>query len=316
MFLAVLSDGKSTYTQDGDTLNMTLPKPRHIRKRDYVFIIIGTALMAISTSMFYSPANMTPGGFTGLAIILRKLTTFILPGGIPLWAGNLILNVPLLLFSIKLRGWKFIGRTMFAAILFSVHLIWVPEYDVCGGDLFLTAIFGGALMGLGLGIVFVGHATTGGTDTLAALIQHYFPYFSVARILPFLDGTIIAASAFIFGLRVTLYAIVSVILQGMVADEITSGTKNEKLAYIISDSYKEISDAILNEMGRGVTMLHGTGMYTETRKPVLMCAVSRKEIVTLRSIAAEIDPNAFMILSNATEVRGEGFLPYDMKEEL
>ena len=102
----------------------------------------------------------------------------------------------------------------------------------------------------------------------------------------------------------------------MVADEITSGTKNEKLAYIISDSYKEISDAILNEMGRGVTMLHGTGMYTETRKPVLMCAVSRKEIVTLRSIAAEIDPNAFMILSNATEVRGEGFLPYDMKEEL
>jgi uncharacterized membrane-anchored protein YitT (DUF2179 family) len=286
------------------------------RRKDLLRIFAGTLLMAAATNLFYSPAEMIPGGFTGLAIIIRHLTLSVVKGGIPLWLANIILNVPLILFSILLRGWKFMRRTFIAAVLFSIHLFWIPELSLASDDLLLTSIFGGVIMGVGLALVLNGKATTGGTDTLAALLQRLLPYLSVARILPFLDGAIIVFSAFIFGIPLTLYAIISVVLAGAVADEITSGIKNARMTYIISDHYDTIADRIMNEMQRGVTMLHGTGMYTGSKKPVLMCAVSKKEIVHLRELVSETDPDAFMILVNASEVRGEGFLPYAAREEL
>ena len=286
------------------------------RRKDLLAIFLGTLLMAAATNLFYSPAEMIPGGFTGLAIIIRHLTEPLVKGGIPLWLTNIILNVPLILFSILLRGWKCMRRTFIAAVLFSVHLFWIPELSLAADDLFLTSVFGGVIMGIGLAMVFSGKATTGGTDTLAALLQRLLPYLSVARILPFLDGAVIVFSAFIFGIPLTLYAIISVILAGAVADEITSGIKNARMTYIISDKYDEIANRIMHEMQRGVTMLHGTGMYTGSMKPVLMCAVSKKEIVHLRELVSETDPDAFMILVNASEVRGEGFLPYAASEEL
>lgn len=286
------------------------------RRKDLLRIFAGTLLMAAATNLFYSPAEMIPGGFTGLAIIIRHLTLSVVKGGIPLWLTNIILNVPLILFSILLRGWKFMRRTFIAAVLFSIHLFWIPELSLASDDLLLTSVFGGVIMGVGLALVLNGKATTGGTDTLAALLQRLLPYLSVARILPFLDGAIIVFSAFIFGIPLTLYAIISVVLAGAVADEITSGIKNARMTYIISDNYDTIADRIMNEMQRGVTMLHGTGMYTGSKKPVLMCAVSKKEIVHLRELVSETDPDAFMILVNASEVRGEGFLPYAAREEL
>ena len=287
---------------------------RREHRIDFLWIFIGTALMAMSTNLFFSSADMVPGGFTGLAIIIRHLTQDITAGGIPLWISNIVLNVPLILFSIRLRGWRFIKRTFFAAILFSVHLYWIPELTVVEGDLVLTSVFGGILMGLGLGFVLLGKATTGGTDTLAALIQAGLPYLSVAKIVPFLDGTIILISVFIFGIRLTLYAVLSVFLAGLVADEITAGTRNAKLAYIISDHHEEIAHSVMNEMDRGATLLKGIGMYTGSSRPVLMVAVSKREIVTLREIAASHDPDAFLILTDATEIRGEGFLRYSHDE--
>ena len=289
---------------------------RAIRIRDYLFITAGTCLMAVSTNLFYSPADMIPGGFTGLAIIIRAVTQRLYPGGVPLWLTNLVLNIPLILFSIRLRGWKFMRRTLLAAALFSFHLFWIPELPLTTEDLFLTSIFGGALMGFGLALVFTGRATTGGTDTLAALLQRLIPHVPVSRILPFLDGGIIALSAWIFGIPLTLYAIVSVVLAGKISDEFTSGVKNARLALIISDHYSEIALEIMRDLNRGVTRLDGSGMYTGSSRPVLMCAVSKKEIVHLRERVSEIDPAAFMILMDASEVRGEGFLPYTAHEEL
>ncbi len=290
---------------------------RRERRIDFLWIFIGTLLMAVSTNLFYAPAGMVPGGFTGLAMIIRRLTEQFLGWGLPLWLANILLNVPLILFSIKLRGWRFLRRTFFASLLFSFHLLYIPEYALVKDDLVLITVFGGVCMGLGLGFVFLGKATTGGTDTLAALIQHFIPHTSVATILPFLDGCVIALSAFIFGINITCYAIISVTMVGMIADYVVSGTKNAKMAYIISDEYQNISAAVLKEMDRGVTMLEGTGMYTNTHKPVLLVAVSKKEIVTLRSIVADYDKTAFMILTDATEVRGEGFLNYtNMHDEL
>ncbi len=291
----------------------TLPERRE-RLRDYLCIAAGTCLMALSTNLFYTPAHMTPGGFTGLAIILQTVSSALIEGGIPVWLGSAMLNIPLILFSVLLRGWKFVRRTFLAAIVFSVWLYLIPETALVVDDHFLTAVMGGSLMGAGLGIVFMGRATTGGTDTLAAIINRLLPHISTARILWVLDGIVILLSAWIYGIAISLYALISVILCSRLADGIISGFRNAYVAYIISDRFPQIKERIFNEMKRGATLLQGRGMYTGSDRPVLFCAVSRKQAVVLRDIVAEEDRNAFMILTDASEIRGEGFLPYSKEE--
>ena len=192
------------------------------RKEDYIKIIVGTLLMALSANFFYTPANMVPGGFTGLAIILQETTRRFAGTPVPVWLWNIILNVPLILISIKTRGWKFMRRTLLASLLFSLWMYLLPEYALADQDPLLIAVIGGGLMGAGLGYVFLGKATTGGTDTLAALIQRAFPYLTAARIMPVLDGIIILLSVWIFGFRISMYAIITVVLCGRIADKMIS----------------------------------------------------------------------------------------------
>lgn len=287
---------------------------RRERAGDYVRILLGTLLMAVSANFFYEPANMVPGGFTGLAIILRDVTGRVFHMELPLGLWNIVLNVPLILLSIRVRGWHFMRRTFLAALVFSFWLLLLPETDLVPGEFFLTAVIGGCLMGAGLGLVFLGKATTGGTDTLAALIQRLLPHLNAAQIFPVLDGAVILLSVWIFGMEISLYAVISVILSGRIADGIIAGSRNSCVAYIISEKSEEISAQILREMNRGVTMLEGTGKYTNSPRPVLFCAVSRKQAVVLRELVEEIDKSAFLILTDAHEVRGEGFLSYGREE--
>ena len=281
---------------------------RKIRRSDYIQILFGTGLMALSTNLFFSPAGMVPGGLTGLAMLIQRITAYRIPGGIPLWLGNIILNVPLILFSIRIRGWHFVKRTFLAAVLFSVWLFLIPERKLFEADPFLTAVIGGCLLGAGLGLVFFGKATTGGTDTLAALIQHALPHLSAARILPVLDGLIILLSVWIYGFRISLYAVIAVVLTGRVADSLIGSFRNAYLSYIISERHQEIYTLIRQNLDRGATLLTGTGMFTGSDRPVLFCAVSRKQAVTLKELVYETDPQAFVILTDASEIRGEGFL--------
>ena len=284
------------------------------RKEDYIKIIVGTLLMALSANFFYTPANLVPGGFTGLAIILQETTRRFAGTPVPVWLWNIILNVPLILISIKTRGWKFMRRTLLASLLFSLWMYLLPEYALADQDPLLIAVIGGGLMGAGLGYVFLGKATTGGTDTLAALIQRAFPYLTAARIMPVLDGIIILLSVWIFGFRISMYAIITVVLCGRIADKMISGSKNAFLAYIISEKHHDVAQTILQEMDRGVTMLPATGVYTNQDRPVLLCAVSTRQAVVLRDIVSEIDPKAFFVLSDASEIRGEGFQAYSKEE--
>ena len=280
----------------------------------YIRMVVGTLLMAVGTNFFLEPVEMVPGGFTGLAIILQHLTSRAFPGGIPVWLGNILLNIPLILAAIKVRGWAFMRRTLAASILFSWWLFVVPTMDFANGNLFLIAVFGGAFMGVGLGLVFLGRATTGGTDTVAALLQKLMPQVSVARILPYLDGVVILLAMYFIGVEVSLYAVVTVVLCGRIADEIITGSKNACCAYIISDYYEEISHQIMTGMNRGVTRLSGTGMYTGSEKPVLFCAISLRETAALKDLVFDIDDRAFVIMSDAREVRGEGFMEYSREE--
>lgn len=279
-----------------------------------LLICTGTLSMALAYALFFTPCNMVPGGFTGLAMVLRHLTEDVVPGGIPLWAGNLILNFPLLIIAGFVRGWRFIGRTMFASAVFSFWLGVIPEIPLVPDDLPVTAVFGGILIGLGLGIAFTGRATTGGTDTLASLVQKIFPYMSTAGITPVMDAVVILISAGLFGIRVSMYAALSVIISGQVSERVVSGSKNAYTAYVISDRHAEIADAVMKTVHRGVTALSAEGMYTEKKKKVLMCAVSRKQVALLKETVYGVDPDAFMILMDSHEIRGEGFLDYSYDE--
>ncbi len=282
---------------------------------DYVLVIIGTGLLAVSIQCLYDPVNLVTGGFTGLAIIIKSWTSKMIDGGIPLWLTNFLLNVPVFLIALKLKGKKFIFRTFVGTMLLSAWLYVIPVIDLSQGDHVIAAIFGGCLSGAGIGLVLLAKATTGGTDMVATLIQHYLKHYSIVQIMQILDGLIVIIGLYVFGLRSGLYAIVAIFITTKVSDAIMEGFKFSKAAFIITDRYEEIAKCILKELDRGVTGLYAKGMYSGEEKCMLYCVVSQKEIVGVKEIVAKMDPNAFVIVTDAREVLGEGFLEYSNEEK-
>ena len=269
---------------------------------EYGIIVLGTAIMAFAIKNIYDPVSMVTGGVSGLAIIFKEMW------GVPLWLTNTLLNVPLFAVAYFIMGWKFIKRTLFATVLLSLFLYVLPVVNLTDSDMLLSALFGGILSGIGTGLLFLVGCTTGGTDMLAVLIQRAVPYYTVAQVMQVLDGMIVAAGALVFGIPAALYAMIAIFCLAKVTDGIIEGLKFSKQAYIISDQYEEIAQAVMSRMGRGVTSLEARGMYSGQEKKVLFCVVSKKELVELRQITAEFDPRAFMIVNDAREVFGEGFI--------
>ena len=272
--------------------------------RDYILILIGASIMGFAIKNIYDPIRLVTGGASGVAIILKKQF------GVPLWLTNTAINIPLFAAAAKLKGWSFIKRTLLATVTLSVSLYVIPEMPFLMDDLFLTALFGGLITGAGAGIVFACQATTGGTDMLAAIIRRWLPHYTLAQILQVLDAAIVLIGAGIFGVTYALYALIAIYAVSKVSDGIIEGMKYSKVAYIISDKSEEIAAAILKELERGVTALDARGMYSGNRKDVLFCVVSRKEIAQLKELVVGHDAQAFVIVSDAREVLGEGFIEY------
>lgn len=275
---------------------------------DYLFIFMGTGIMALAIQCIFEPIGLVTGGFSGIAIIIRKMTAGIVEGGVPLWLTNLALNVPVFIAALIIKGRKFLGRTVIGTVLLSFWLYVIPQVDLTQGDYMLSAVFGGVITGIGIGFVLLAKATTGGTDMVSALIQKYVRHYSVVQILQVIDGMVVLAGLYVFGLKPALYAIVAIFITSKVSDALMEGMKYSKAAFIITDCYKEIADAIMTKLDRGLTGLDATGMYSGDKKTVLYCVVSKKEIVELKDIVAKIDPKAFVIVTDAREVFGEGFL--------
>lgn len=271
---------------------------------DYILIVAGTFLIGFAIKNIYDPVSMVTGGVSGLAIIAKELWS------VPLWLTNTVLNIPLFAAGLFVMGWKFIKRTLFATVMLSVSLYILPEGSYMGNDILLSALFGGIISGVGTGMVFLTSCTTGGTDMLAALIQKRMKHYTLAQIMQVLDGLIVIAGASVFGIRSALYALIAIFCVAKVTDGLIEGLKFSKQAYIISDVYGQIADAIMERMGRGVTSLDARGMYSDQEKKMLFCVVSKKEIVQIREIVAEFDPKAFVIVSDAREVFGEGFIEF------
>lgn len=285
-----------------------------IEKRNQVWrglvILVGTGLMAVSVNCVFEPMQLVTGGVTGIGIIIKELTGNIVTGGIPLWLTNLVCNIPLFVVAYLRLGKRFLYRGLLSAIIFTIYLAVVPIRAFPIQNILLQTLFGAVLMGAGLGLVFMVGSTTGGMDLLAVLLQRRMKYWSEAQILSVVDGVIVIAGAAIFGLEHALYALIAIFVVTKLSDGIMNGWKFAKVGYVISNHAEEISRRFMEEAQRGVTGIRVTGMHTGKQRMMLMCVVSRKEIVKLKELVFELDPDAFVIVTNANEIVGEGFLQY------
>ena len=274
--------------------------------KSYAVITLGSLLYALAYNIFYAPNLVAMGGLTGLGQVLNALIP-VLPVGTTVF----VMNVPLFFL-----GWKFIGGHLLVsslyAMTFSSFAIDVMDmiYQFPPMDTMLAAIFGGALLGAGIGLVFSKGATTGGTDLIARLLKLKFAWLPMGTLVLIPDFIVIVLAAVAFGkVESALYGLVSLFITSKVMDMVLYGMDSSKVAYIISDSCKAITDAVI-AMDRGATILHGEGAYSGDEKKVLMVAFKQKEIVPLKEKVNEIDPHAFLIVCDAHDVLGEGFRTY------
>ena len=289
---------------------MNIPSNRH-PLLDFFMIVIGTTLLAISINLFFDPLELVTGGVTGIAIVLKSVTLDFVDGGIPIYLTNLVVNIPLFVIAILIKGRNFGAKSLFSTIYLSFALYYTSFMTGVTGDMLLGSVFGGVVGGIGLGLVFAANATTGGTDLLASIIQHFIKHISVARIMFLLDALIVVVGLYIFGAEKTMYAIISIYLSAQVIDAILEGIHFSKAAFIISSKNEQISAEIMKQLDRGVTGLEGKGKYSKESKEVLLCVVSKRQIVLLKEIVRDIDKAAFVIVADVREVVGEGFIEYE-----
>lgn len=280
-------------------------------KKEYLLIIAGTAAMAVSINSVFDPLGMVTGGFSGIAILIKELTKQLIPGGMPLGITTAVLNVPLFLIGIKIKGFQFLKRSFVGMISLSVWLSILPQIPIIEGDLMLAALCGGAIQGVGIGLAFSGRGTTGGSDMAAALLQKKFPWYSASQIMQVIDWIIVFFGALVFGFSMVLYAVVAIFVISKVSDGIIEGLKFSKAAFIITEKHQVISQTLMKELKRGTTGITVHGMYSGKEKIMLFCVVPKKQIVYVKEIIHRLDERAFVIVTDAREVLGEGFLRYE-----
>lgn len=270
---------------------------------DILGFVFGSALYAIGVSVFISPNHISSGGVTGIALIIHSLAP------IPVGLMVLVLNIPLFIIGFIKLGWRFVGKTAVCTLLMSILLDVsaqvVPAYT---GNRILAALFGGVLMGAGLACVLLRGATTGGTDIAAKLINGRWPHLSMGRLILIMDTLILATAALIYwDLETALYSVIAIFASSRVIDSLLYGSDKGKLIFIVTASPKEVADGIFQNVGRGVTMMHAVGAYTKTERLMLLCAVRQNEVAAVRRASIQADPTAFIVVTEAGEVIGQGF---------
>jgi uncharacterized membrane-anchored protein YitT (DUF2179 family) len=265
-------------------------------------ITLAAGIYAAGVSLFLDPNNLAPGGITGIAILINRLT------GIGTGMLILLLNVPLILLGIWKFGWKFILSTFYAIFAISIATDILAPMGAVTGDPLLAAVAGGTLVAVALGMVFRTGATTGGMDIVIKVLRIRYPHMRTGSLFLITDVMIASLSGLVFGnVDVVLYALIAVFVMSAVMDRVLYGTDEAKLIYIISDSPDQIAQRILGEIDIGVTYLQGKGAYSSQNKKVIMCVTKKQQAPGIESIIKEEDPRAFMIISSASEIYGEGY---------
>ena len=267
----------------------------------YLWITLASAIYAVGFNWCYEPNQIGFGGITGVGQIINHFIP-----GIPIGTAVILLNIPLFLLGWRLLGGHLLVSSLYAMLVSSVfvdllHLF----YTFQPMEPFLACVFGGVIIGLSLGIIFLQGATTGGTDLIARLLKLKLAWLPMGKLLMLVDLLVIAAVALVFrSIYSALYGVVTLYLSSFVMDQVLYGIDNAKVAYIISPEYKKINDAVIRDMERGVTILNGTGGWTGEDKRVLLVAFKQRQIVALKRTVKEIDPEAFLIVCPAHEVLG------------
>ena len=270
---------------------------------DFLYFSAGGALYALSVDMFTAPNGILLGGFTGIGTILNYLFS------VPIGTAVFLLNVPLFLTAFHKFGFRFIVKTVLATFLMSLFMdvfaLFVPVYT---GDKLLSALFGGILGGAGLGLVFLRGATTGGTDILSKLLRLRFPSFSMGRMVLLLDLAVIAVSFFVYkSLENVLYSLVVIYISAQCIDLVLSGFSHDKLLFMITEKGADAVREITSALDCGVSVLAVRGGYSEHARQMLFCAVRAGDANRVAKAVQELDSNAFIVITEAAEIRGEGF---------
>ena len=267
---------------------------------DYVMLTLGTLLAALSFAWFFLPYSIAPGGVSGIAMVLAHY--------LPIGVGMLtfVINVPLFVLGWKNVGWRFAVRSFVAMTLMSAFIEMFPAADVAG-DIMLASIFGGVLLGVGLGMVVRAGATTGGTDMAAQMIHNAIGFVSVATVLLAIDAMVVTIAAMVFGMEAALWALITLVVSSKAMDMIIKGFNTAMQFVIISRYDQQIVGRIHEDLERGCTRLMAEGTYSRRPVGMLLCVVSRTQAPRLKKIVAEIDPNAFVTVCNVHEALGYGF---------
>ena len=273
----------------------------------YAQIFIGSVIGAAAYPTFLIPNNIAPGGLTGVATILNYLA------GWPVGITALVLNIPLFLIGYRTMGKVFAFRSLVATALFTILIDILPLKPV-SEDPLLGTLFGGVVLGIGLGLILRGGATTGGSDMIARMVHRRFSFITVGMFLFALDFLVVLAAAIFIGGTQALYAMIDIYVCGRVIDAVMVGFGGNKACFVMTDAWQKITGRVLNEIERGCTLLEAKGAYSGTSRPVVMCVMSRQEMTTLKRIVQEEDEKAFMFITEAHEALGEGFSRLDGKD--
>ena len=266
----------------------------------YIQILLGALVGGAAYPLFMTPNRIAPGGITGVATILNHLLHW------PVGTVSLALNLPLFLISWKAMGRVFAFRSLVATVLFSLFIDILPLQPMTNDPL-LGALYGGVLLGIGLGLIMRGGATTGGSDMIARMVHKRFQFISTGSFLLAIDFAVVLAAGFLIGTSEALYALINIFLTAKVMDVVIIGFSSNKACFVISSRWREISDRILRDLDRGVTHLTSRGGFTGEERPTLLCVISRSEITAFKRILREEDENAFVIIVEAHEAIGDGF---------
>ena len=273
----------------------------------YAQIFIGSVIGAAAYPTFLIPNNIAPGGLTGVATILNYLA------GWPVGITALVLNIPLFLIGYRTMGKVFAFRSLVATALFTILIDILPLKPV-SEDPLLGTLFGGVVLGIGLGLILRGGATTGGSDMIARMVHRRFSFITVGMFLFALDFLVVLAAAIFIGGTQALYAMIDIYVCSRVIDAVMVGFGGNKACFVMTDAWQKVTGRVLNEIERGCTLLEAKGAYSGTSRPVVMCVMSRQEMTALKRIVQEEDEKAFMFITEAHEALGEGFSRLDGKD--
>ncbi len=295
-----------------------LQKDKFLSKKwiiDYLYILIGSFILATGFVYFVTPHKIVPGGVYGIAIVVHYLTEGMFsfwPEGFPIGLFGLILNIPLTIAGIRILGPRFGVKTIVGFVLTSLFIDGITMLRPNGDaplveDVLLSCIFAGVLIGFGLGLIFKSRATSGGSDIIAMIIAKY-TRLQLGRLMIYVDSVIVLFGLLAFGdWAIPLYSWIVIYITGKVIDLILDGADYNKALLIVSKAHKEIKEKLLVDLERGGTYLSGEGMYTGEEKKIIYTVVSRREVAILEEFISNIDPDAFITIMDAKEILGEGF---------